>query len=232
MKKKIIISIIVMLMTTLTMSAQVFVGGSLGISYQIHEEWDKKSPTAFQFSISPKIGYKLSNRFSVGTLLSVSSGTSKEILWGSPNHDKKQTSTSFGASGFGRYSLFEISKFALIAEGQIGFRRSSWKTLHRFSGWDEWWDPPTSAISATTFYVNVFPVLAYNLSNKLTLDVSFCFFNIGYSTTSSTERTQLISGGIGENKTKDTYYGFNVDTFLGSINNWFESITVGVFYKF
>ena len=68
--KKVIISFAVMLATVLTGSAQIFVGGSMGLSHTSAERKDGNNtftyPTQFGFNISPKIGYELSNKSAVG----------------------------------------------------------------------------------------------------------------------------------------------------------------------
>jgi len=229
MKKKVFIATVIIFVTGFSVNAQVLVGGNLGLMHHTHEEQGEKSPTSFQFSISPKIGYELNSNFLVGTFLSYSSGTSKEILWGSPNFDKKQSSISFGVGGFGRYSLLKFSKLVLVAEGQIGFRKGSSNIWHRYSGYTEWNTPASESLSTTKFYTNVFPALTYNLTNKLIFDVCFNFFNLGFSSSSTTQKNNSFGS---EMKTKDTYFGFKADTFLGSVSNWFDSITVGFYYRF
>ena len=143
---------------------------------------------------------------------------------GNPAENWKTFSKSFGIGGFGRYALLEISKFALIAEGNIGVAGSSSKTT---TG-----SVTVEAPSSTTFYLSVFPALAYNLTDKLTLDVSFNnLLSLGYSSTTTTIKPEPGSGG-NEIKAKSSHLGLNASSFPGSITDWFNAISVGFYYKF
>jgi hypothetical protein len=230
--KKVIISFAIMMAAVLTGSAQIFVGGSIGLSHSAAERKDGsntiKQPTQFGFNISPKIGYELSSELALGVNFRFASHTSKQdkdaLGPGNPAEDRKTFSKSFGIGGFGRYALFEISKFALIAEGHIGIAGSSSKTT---TG-----SVTVEAPSSSTFYISVFPALAYNLTDKLTLDVSLSnLLNLGFTSTTTTIKPEPGTNG-NEIKAKSSHFGLNASSFPGNINDWFNAINVGFYYKF
>jgi hypothetical protein len=230
--KKIVISFAVMIAAILTGSAQVFVGGSMGLSHTAAERKDGNNtltfPTQFGFNISPKIGYELSNKLAVGVNFRFASHTSKQDKDaqgpGNPAEDWNMFSKSFGIGGFGRYALFEFSKFALIAEGNIGVVGNSSKTT---TG-----SVTVEAPSSSTFYISVFPTIAYNLTDKFALDVSFSnLLSLGYSSTTTTIKPEPGTEG-NVIKAKSSHFGLNASSFPGSINDWFNAINVGFYYRF
>jgi outer membrane protein len=211
--KRIVIAAVTFMVCSFGAQAQYFVGGQFGFSTTGGSEKtgdvtvDKPKTTYFNFS--PKAGMFLSEKFAVGMSLNVMTQRVKNTAGGNTTTDK---TTSFGIAPFARYYFLQMNKFGIFAEGQIGLAFS--KSKRPSVGPDE-------EIKATTFGLNIAPVIYYNLSEKFTLEASVRLFNFGINTTTEKD--------LNDNKEITNSFGFGAGL-DGLVNT--GNISVGATYKF
>ncbi len=202
---------IVLLSITLVSNGQLFVGGSVGVNTSGGKtEVDgntEKDPSSVSFYFNPQAGYMLSDDFWVGLGLSLNVSSTNSN--GDP--EVKTSASSFGFVPFARYYFFRANKFSFYAHAQAGLEFGSSKTK---SG-DVTFDGP----KVTEIGVNVFPGIAFDISDKFQLFASVNAFSLGINT--EIEKDDDI-------KEVSTDAGFNVN-----MNNILTTgaITVGAYFK-
>ncbi len=210
--KRIIIAAVTFVVCSFGAQAQYFVGGQFGFSTTGGSEKtgnitvDKPKTTYFNFS--PKAGKFLSEKIAVGVALNVMNQRVKTTAGGNTRTDK---TSGFGIAPFARYYFLQMNKFGIFAEGEIGlsYRKSELPSV-----------APDEERKATTFGINVAPVMYYNLSEKFTLEASVRLFNLGYNTT--TEKDQDNNKEI----TNSFGFGAGLDGLVNTGN-----ISIGAIYK-
>ena len=213
---RIIISFVVMMAATFSGSAQVFVGGGLGISFSDgNSSWGstENSGSGFGFNISPQVGYFMKNDLAIGINGYLGNGwsNSKTTDPDDPTNEReyKYFRSSWGVNAFGRCKLMGlgIENLSLLVEGSIGVQGSNDKNTE---------NGITTKYPGTTVYgVNARPVLSYKLSDKLDV-LAYCdFLTIGYS-------YQTRSDLNYKSKNHNINLGFNS----------FSDLNIGFIYKF
>ena len=193
-------------------NAQVFVGGTFGFNTSGgsirngNTTTDKMS--AYGFNLMPLAGKFLNEKFAAGIGLNIS-------LTGSTNPGNPEIvsrSSSFGFVPFVRYYAITFNKFSVYGQGNVGFSISGSSTKVGGTSAD---GPRTNTLS-----LNVFPGLSYDLNEKLSLETSLSFFNLGYYYSTAT------SAAI-----NDRTSSFNIGGGLGNLFT-IGNIKVGAIYKF
>jgi len=216
--KRVIVAIFALLMTVLTVNAQVFVGGGLGLSFgDGKSSWgtSENSGSSFGLNISPQVGYYLNDDLAIGIsgYLSNSWSNNKVTDPDNPTNDRKYKNfrDTWGVNFFGRYKLIGlgIENLSLLVEGSIGVQGSNEKSTE---------NEITTKYPGTTVYgLNARPILSYKLLDKLYV-LAYCnFLTIGYSYQTQ-NRTDINH--------KSKYHNFN----LGF--NSFSDLNIGFIYKF
>ena len=100
---------IVFAMVAMAGSAQIYVGGSLGLNSSGNETSKSSS-----FSLAPEVGYELSDVLSVGATVSLSANSSKI-----KGIDYKDSSFSWGISPYARYTFLKSGKFSCFVDGGL-----------------------------------------------------------------------------------------------------------------
>lgn len=211
--RRIVVAFVLLVACGFGAQAQYFVGGQFGLSTTGGSQKtgnttvDKPKMTFFNFS--PKAGKFLSDKLAVGVALDVMTQSVKTTAGGNTRTDK---TTGFGIAPFARYYFLQMNKFGIYAEGEIGlsFRKTELPSVG-----------PDEELKATTFGINIAPVMYYNLSEKFTLEASVGLFNFGYNTT--TEKDQ------DNNKEVTNSFGFRAGL-DGLVNT--ANISIGATYKF
>ncbi|MDR2037972.1 MAG: porin family protein [Bacteroidales bacterium] len=219
--KKIFITFAVLLTVVFVSNAQLFVGGSLGLSTTGGKEKtgsnsvDKES--TFGFEISPKVGYYLSDKFAIGGEVTLGF-ESEKTPDANGGDDQKDNFFSWGIAPFARYSVAEFGKFSVLLEGGVGIFGGTSKTKLGSQSFD--------GPSLFGFGVNVTPLLSYSLSDRFNLEMGLNFLNFGFNTW-----TIKTDGNPDDTKDRTTNFGFGVDT-----DNVFQAdlgaVTIGFIYKF
>ncbi|MDR0694537.1 MAG: porin family protein [Prevotellaceae bacterium] len=192
MKKTILIMLISVLCTGFA-NAQVYVGGSLGFGTETEkpEVGDKTTTTSFSFA--PEVGYSLNSNFELGISLAI---VNLKTDFGS----SESKSNAWSIAPYARLSVIEFGNFSV------------WGQANLFVGGGK-----QNSQKATSFGLNIQPVLKYNLSDHFSLLANLNFLNFGFSQTKIKDVSTTTSFGLGV----DSY---DVVT-LGDIS-------VGFVYKF
>lgn len=212
MKSYRVFSIFLFSLICFSVNAQVFVGGTFGFITTNIKYLDGATTTLkgsnFNFTLSPFVGKFLSEKFAIGIKLDLSLSGSKTGV----NTETINKSSSIGASPFLRYYAIKWNKLSLYGQGNIGveFSNSSVKTGGVTN------DEPKD----TRLYLSIYPGLAYDITNKLSLQTSLNILSFGYNYSTSKNGTS-----------KSNSSSFNVGAGLGNIVS-VNAITIGAIYKF
>lgn len=216
MKRTIVFLVSVFMLSLVSGKAQLFVGGNLSLSHQggSYEvgstSTDKTKTTSFGFY--PKAGYFLSDQFAVGAQLGIALSNSKTP--GTP--ETVNSSSTIGLTPFVRYYVLQMDKFSIFGQGHLGLSLGSQKTK---SG-----NTTTKGPKTTTVSLGIFPGVAYDVSDNLSLEIQINALNLGYS-------LQTVKNDNTDPKTKDVTSSFNFGAGLNNIVNT-GSISVGAIYRF
>ncbi|MDR2148995.1 MAG: outer membrane beta-barrel protein [Tannerella sp.] len=218
-KKQSLLILVISMMTVASGYAQFFVEGSMSVNqigyerkYAVEEETDLGKTVSF--GLSPKVGYWFNDRVAAGISASyeISDETSKVL--DQEDQAKKRNMPSIGISVFSRYKFFQIKKIAVLAEGSVG---SNWRRDKMKEGSDIRIDQ-----SSTSLYINVRPLLTYDLTDKYSLETICDFAGLIFNATSTKDE---LTG----NKYKTNNFRFNTgSTLISSLGN----ISIGLIYKF
>jgi len=210
--KKSVLFVALLLGLSLSSYAQRFVGGSVGLSHSAGtreaENTSTELPNETSFSLAPIGGMFLSERLAVGLQLTYHHGAERtpgEVLTVSRN-------SIFGFVPFVRYYALSLNKFHLFAQGNLGFTTS--RDVLEVGA------TTTRGPRANTFLISVRPALAFDLSEKVSLEASITGLNFGYSLTS------VKDGAITDRRSN-----FNMGANLGHILD-IDNINIGAIIKF
>lgn len=210
--RKVLYLLVFFFSVTLTSYGQYFIGGGLGLNTTSgkteYGSLTTTKPTVSEFKIAPEAGFILSDKLWVGLDLSLGFSSAN-------NHADPEVitqSTSFGVAPFARYYFFQAGKFSFYGQAQtgIGLRSQKVKTGNTTD----------NGAKTTQIGFNVFPGMAYDISDKCQLFTTINAFSLGIN-------TSIVKDG--DNKDVSTSAGFNINT-----NNIFTTgaLTVGAYFKF
>ena len=121
-------------------------------------------------------------------------------------------SSTLGLIPFLRYYAVTLNKFSLFGQGDIGLLFSNSTT--KIGG------TSTEGPKTTSLYLNIKPGLAYDLTERLSLETSLNFASFGYYHTT-------IKDGASKDKTTSLNIGAGLDNIITV-----GGITIGAIYKF
>ncbi|MDR2907012.1 MAG: porin family protein [Bacteroidales bacterium] len=221
--KKIIFTLVLVSFGMMS-QAQIFVGGQLGFTSDKTKDVEKTS----MLTIAPMVGYQLSDKLAAGVRLNFTSVKGVQFKFMGSDDDLIIKAPLFGAELFAQYTFLSFGKFSVYADAGIGFGAGKGKV--------EFGDTKEDQSKVSIFGINVVPVLAYNLSEKITLLANLNFLELGFMST--TEKDLTVDP---ETKTTTTHFGLGVNTnnvastglSLDPDGNQIGSpITIGFIYKF
>lgn len=212
MKSVKIILIVLFSSLYVSLNAQVFVGGNFGLHTSggstDNGTITTDKPSSCNFNFSPRMGKFLYEKLAAGIALNLSYSRTKTpgIV------ETIDKSSTYGLSPFLRYYPIRLNKFSLFCQGNVGFSYTMPTT--KVGG------TLTDGPKTTNLYFNIVPGLAYDLSDKISLETSINVLNFGYyhSTTKN---------GTDKNKTSDFGMGAGLDNIVTAGN-----ITIGAIYRF
>lgn len=123
-------------------NAQLFIGGSLGAKYDGgHVDYSIVSPIVTEngtqflarqrsFQFAPMIGYKMSDKISLGLRLGYTNVTTKscsDVLV--DNYDTKNIVSHFGFAPFFRYTVFSFNNLKIFADAEIPVSFATQKSI-------------------------------------------------------------------------------------------------------
>lgn len=215
--KKVILAVFAALMS-LSLSAQIYVGGSA--SFDAGSTTNKlNSPSTTikttNLLINPMVGYILSDNLSAGARLNIGFNT---------NTGANQKYFGFGINPFVRYELLEFGRFHILAEGGANFLTSATTTTYTNIGYDK--------DSTTTFGIYAEPVLTFDLTDQIALEAGLNCARLGFNVTGNKSITHNNNpaGDLTTRDDSDADFGLGVNGYdlIGTLG----AITVGVTYKF
>ena len=200
MYKKVFLMILAAVFTANVVSAQLFVGGSLGFDFMggknIVGSNKTDMPSTFAFQIAPRVGYYLNDDFAIG--LEVGLTTSTQTTPRVNLDDIKRSTTGWNVRAFARYNLLGTERLSLLLEGGIAIGGIKSKTTIGAI--------TTDSNPISFFNIGVLPVLSYSLSDRLSLEASADLLRLGFSSVTET------NAGNSNLKDRVNLFGFGVNT--------------------
>jgi outer membrane protein len=212
MKTSRIISAVLFSFLCAGLSAQVFVGGSFRINASGNNTSDgsstSKGPTTMGVNLTPTIGKFLSEKVAIGIGLTFDYTDSK--THGTIETDSK--STTMGVSPFLRLYAYKTGKFSVFGQANAGVSLGSSKATVGTSSSD--------GPKNTNLYLNIYPGIAYDITEKISLETSLGFLSAGYNYSISKSGSD-----------KATSSSMNLGAGTGNILN-VGNLTIGAIIKF
>ena len=208
--KRFFIVAVILSASVCAVNAQIFVGGDVGFDINFgkykNDGVSVDNPTYTTFSISPKVGYYLSDKLAIGMELGVNSSIAKTSQ--TEGDDYKLSRTLINVAPFVRCGLIEVDKLSLLLEGSVGL----------VFGKDKAKQGSVSADGSKYFGFGAFvlPVLSYDLTDKLALELSCDFLRFGFSS---------LSEKYEKEKETSNDFGFGLNSGDGTLN-------LGLIFKF
>ena len=140
MKK--IFAVALVAMMTMTVNAQVYVGGGVGLQTS---SYDGNSET--YFTIIPEIGYNLNEDWAVGMTIGYGEAKTKMNVAGVKVTDKVKT---FQIAPYARYTFAKFDKVNLFVDGTVGYSHVNY-----------------AGTKTNSFGLGLKPGVAVNLNDKL-----------------------------------------------------------------
>lgn len=198
MKK--VMLMVAFMVATVAASAQVYIGGGLGVnSYKpIHQDGVDVDATT-TFSIIPEIGYNLDDKWTVG--IGIGYEHASNISLTTFNDETFDKMNGFTIQPYARYHFVKWNNVSLFIQGGLGYTYGK-ATIDG----DEDLDTEDFDATVSTFYIAFKPGVKVDLSDKLSFVASVG--NLGWETTS-------LGGDIEDMKASSTF-DFNVD--LSQVN--------------
>ncbi len=208
MKKLQLIILVIFTMSVATKAQEYFTGGSLSFATSSSKAGGDSKGSETSFNFSPEIGKIFSDKIWAGVKLGVGYGNDND----GASPEVVKNSTKFGVTPFVRYYAIRMNKFAISAQGELGFGYSTSKTKTGGNSAD--------GPKYTNVGFNVYPYITYDISNKVILQAKVNGLNFGLNHKLSKS---------GDVKNSSTGFGFGVNS-----NNLLEvgALTIGAAIKF
>ena len=149
-------------------AGKMFAGGGLGIgsygSKSIAGGTTTEGPKTLNLSISPSVGYFVSDNIAVGLAITFNNSTTKVDL-GAGVGESKTVNNSFGLRPMARYYKGFSETFFAYVEGSVGFENG--KTKNTTSG------TTTETSNTSSFGINVAPGFAFFPTEKYAFELQF-----------------------------------------------------------
>ena len=114
--KKMLLTAVVALVT-LSASAQVYLGGEVGL-------WRNPDANTTQFNLRPDVGYKLSDKWALGIAVQY-------------NHTyvRGEKANSMGVNPYARYTAAKFGPVSVFLDGGFEFNSVKWKDRDSYNEW-------------------------------------------------------------------------------------------------
>jgi opacity protein-like surface antigen len=154
------------------------------------------------------IGKFLSDNVAVGAVINFS--LSRNNNNGTP--EIINTGSTIGITPFLRYYAIKMDKFSIFGQGNVGFSYTG--STSKVDGTST--DGPKTA----SFFLNVMPGLAYDVSSRLSLETNINFLNFGLT-------YNVVKTGTDSNRTTNFGVGAGFSNLVTV-----GTISIGAIYKF
>ena len=207
-----LVTLFIFAFTSLT-QAQLYVGGNLGFNTLSTSSTvgttTTKGGSSSSLTLSPEVGYFLSDNLAVGVGVSFNSNSITTPITSTTS--SVSLNTTFMINPYARYFFYKSGSFSAFAEGSVGYgSMMSENTL----GTTTTKNPSTSIIS-----VAVAPGIAYDLSDKFSLIAKLG--NVGFQSSTVTT-TNTIGTTTTTSTSNSSNFGLNVGL---------SGFTFGAIYK-
>ena len=204
-------------------SAQLYVGGSLGMATQSGKyKFESGSttvetdmPKTFSFTFAPEAGFMFADNMGVGLKLGFGMGkrTSKDGT--DPVITTTRKTTEIGFMPYFRYVFAEVDNFKFYADAQVAYAMSKPKIT--VEGGET--TTTTDGNKTTAIGFGIVPGMAYQLTDNISMNCALNILELGFQTQKTVEKDGDDTG-----TTKVNNFGFGV--------NEASPITIGFFYTF
>ena len=173
--KKILMVMMFAVATATSAKAQLFIGGSLGFDYMASSETAGSTtvngPALTYIDVSPMAGFYLSDKFAVGARGSFGMGITNYRQDG--DKSTKYSSSKWGVEPFARLSVVNVGEFSLFLEGGVPFSGVSTEATQGST--------TKKGYSVSEFGVRILPILSYELTDNLSLEMRPNLLRLGFS---------------------------------------------------
>ena len=226
-------------------NAQIFVGGSLGISTSSGRtntsytttvggvtnttEGEYKEPSNFDLFVAPKVGFYLNDKLAVGLGLGINhfSETEYDYVGITPNESEytmKNVGTEFGLIPFVRYHFAEWNNFSLFGELTVGMLFGRSKDIETTANTEVVTEGP----KGFALNVSVTPGVAYKINDHIQLEAMINLLGLNYIYSKITQMNDYITSQQ-ERVVRESEFEFGVDS-EDAFN--VGNLTIGFVYKF
>lgn len=215
--KKFFLVALLGLAVSASLSAQVFVGGQIGVNTTSNT--DKNMDPVLTASnttvnINPNIGYKLNDKMSVGGRLDLTFGSA-----GANN-----STLGFGLVPYFRYTVLNFGRFGIAAEANIG--------IHSTTTTDKTPNVGVAKSNKFNFSIGALPVLLFALNEHFTLEANLNVLNLNLGF-GSTKATFTPEGGNARTTQDKSDFNFGLGANSNSVfGAAIGAVTVGFTYAF
>lgn len=203
--KKTLITLSLVLMSAIFVYGQTaqgtfYLGGSFNLGFGSTKyktgSTSTDGPKTFNFGINPKVGYFVSDNFSIGLGIGFDM---QSVKTKNGNNEEKVTTSSFYVGPGARYYIMPAKNMGFFFEGSLGVVFGSTKDEVTAGG-----TTTTDKLKLSGFQVAVTPGLVIFVSDKVALEATFG--GLVFST-----QTQKTDNGDPEHKTTNSNFGLEIN---------------------
>lgn len=208
---------------TMFASAQLYVGGSLGMATESGKyKWEADgtsvetdAPKTFVFTFAPEAGFMFADNMGVGLKLGFGMGKQTSKTGQDPVITTTNKVTEIGFAPYFRYVFAEVDNFKFYADAQVSYAMSKPKTT--VEGGET--TITQDGDKTTTIGFGIVPGMAYQLTDNISMNCALNILELGFQTQKTVDKDD-----DGTTTTKINDFGFGV--------NDATPITIGFYYTF
>lgn len=209
---------------TMFASAQLYVGGSLGMSTQSGTyKWEQDGttvtqdqPKEFVFTLAPEVGFMFADNMGVGLQFGLGFGkaTQKDYNF-DPAATETVKTTIIAFAPYFRYVFAEVDNFKFYADARVSYAMNKPKASIEQDGTTVTFD----GNKTTALGFGIVPGMAYQLTDNISMNCALNILELGFQTTKEIQD----QNGVKETwKTNEFGFGVNEPT----------AVEIGFFYTF
>ncbi len=215
---------------TMFASAQLYVGGSLGMNMQNGKDkvegngvsLEQDQPKTFTFVFAPEAGFMFADNMGVGLQLGFGFGKTTEKIYEDemgnpidPAATETVKTTTIGFAPYFRYVFAEVDNFKFYADARVSYLMAKPKAKIEQDGTSL----EVEGAKTTELGFGIVPGMAYQLTDNISMNCALNILELGFN---STKVKQENNGVTATQKTNNIGFGVNEPT----------AIEIGFFYTF
>lgn len=219
--------IIALAIAATTTYAQMYLAGTLGFGFNGGKQTTKaqetsievKTPSTISFQFTPSVGYYITDKFLIGGAFNI--GTTGETDFNNDgNIATKTTSFNWAIVPYARYKCVGLDKFGVWMEGAINLGGATGKITVG--------NTTTKQPYTTLYGINFYPVLTYDLTDRLTLETGLRILALGFNGSVATAKTTTNNVTTTTTTTQNSFtFAATTDNVIGTLGN----ISIGISFK-